>query len=401
MTGEALRVQLRGRDVGLLERFPTTGEYVFSFEHAYLEDPEREVLGQFFEDMRPNSFSTKGLPAWFANLLPQDRLKTLLSKGLGLRADDDFRLLGATGRDLPGAVEVFPTARRLEGLQPVKRQPDPAENPLALRFALSGVQLKLSILRSERGLTIPVQGKGGQWIAKFDDPHLPGLPRVEHATMLWARAAGIQIPEFELSDVREFGEEITDLETGDGSVFLIQRFDRSVEQPSDRIHIEDFAQVLDRMPGDDQYNGSYEEIAAIIERLAPSSQREFIRRLVFCVIAGNGDAHLKNWSLIYPNGREPLLSPAYDLVPTIVFSKNDNLALALNGSRKFRNVRLDSFKGLAANTSHEWETVRRWVREDVEHIFGEWQLLRKELSLTEREYFLLNRHVGSSRLIGT
>ncbi len=399
---EALRIRLRGCDVGLLEYFPARNEYLFSFESSYLNDAQREILGQSFEDVRPNSFTTTGMPAWFQNLLPQDRLRNLVSRGLSVGPKDDFRLLAGLGLDLPGAVEAVPTERRLEPVEDQRAAPVAVPKPGALRFALSGVQLKLSILRGERGLTLPVEGVSGRWIAKFDDPRVPGLPRIEHATMVWAQRTGINIPDIALSHIDEFDIDLEEMETGDGSVFLIRRFDRHTGDTEARIHMEDFAQVFDQMPGDSQYDGSYEQIGAVLARIAPSSEREFLRRLVFCIICGNGDAHLKNWSLLYPAGREVSLSPAYDLVSTILVLRKDNLALTLDGSRKFRNVRLASFQGLADRLNRDWATVREWIIADAERAFEAWPVVREELQYSDRHLFLMNRHVAMShgRLLG-
>jgi hypothetical protein len=87
------------------------------------------------------------------------------------------------------------------------------------------------------------------------------------------------------------------------------------------VSIEDFAQVLDVRPTHhDKYrSANFETIARILGEVAPASAEEFMRRLVFNVAIGNGDAHVKNWSLRYEDRLRPLLSPAYDLVSTIQY----------------------------------------------------------------------------------
>lgn len=44
-----------------------------------------------------------------------------------------------------------------------------------------------------------------------------------------------------------------------------------------------------------------------------------IDRIVLNILVGNGDAHVKNWTFIYPDGSRPQLSPAYDIVPTVLY----------------------------------------------------------------------------------
>ena len=68
---------------------------------------------------------------------------------------------------------------------------------------------------------------------------------------------------------------------------------------------------------------------------------EFVRRLVFSVLIGNGDMHLKNWSLLYPDGRTPLLSPAYDFVSTVPYIPGDSLALSFGGAKSLDGIGID------------------------------------------------------------
>src|SRR5260363_142559 len=72
----------------------------------------------------------------------------------------------------------------------------------------------------------------------------------------------------------------------------------------------------------DKYGPQSAYIAALAALHAYSPKRyedaaQFFRRQVVNVMMGNTDAHLKNFSFIYPDGRYPRLSPAYDMVPVI------------------------------------------------------------------------------------
>jgi serine/threonine-protein kinase HipA len=114
--------------------------------------------------------------------------------------------------------------------------------------------------------------------------------------------------------------------------------------------------------------------------------REFTRRLAFNVLITNGDAHLKNWSLIYKDPRVPTLSPAYDLVATSVYRQSndpENLGLKFCGSRRFERVSLSCFSaleqrlGISPSLADEvvmlvnrvleaWPEVAEQLREQVE-----------------------------------
>ncbi|WP_306748714.1 HipA domain-containing protein [Saccharothrix yanglingensis] len=79
---------------------------------------------------------------------------------------------------------------------------------------------------------------------------------------------------------------------------------------------------------------------------------EVVRRLAFCVVVGNGDAHLKNWSLIYRNKKMPVLSPVYDSVstaPYVPIGESEDLGPKFAGSKRFANVNRASF---AASQNH-------------------------------------------------
>lgn len=68
-----------------------------------------------------------------------------------------------------------------------------------------------------------------------------------------------------------------------------------------------------------------------------------------CIAIGNADAHLKNWSMIYPDGHTPELAPAYDLVSVTVYEPftTDRLAFALAGERAFDKLERAHFRRLA------------------------------------------------------
>jgi serine/threonine-protein kinase HipA len=194
--------------------------------------------------------------------------------------------------------------------------------------------------------------------------------------MMWAKQSGIEVPPFRLGTVDELIDLPRGIPTGDGNVFLIERFDRSPDGA--RIHMEDFGQVLDRPPGDvpgGQFSGRYEHIAAVLATIAPRDLRSFCERLVFCVLAGNGDAHLKNWTIIYPDGRHPRLSPAYDLVSTVVYPSQveDCLALELGASRRFEDVHTASFRLFAQVSGLSFDEISRWIRECAERVRVAWQ----------------------------
>lgn len=315
----------------------------FRFDEAYAAHPARPVLGQAFEDdlSRPYAGNAAGaLPGFFANLLPEGALRGLLERSLGSEwTGDDASLLAALGEDLPGAVRVRRSSER--------PRPSPASTaPIAvvdearagLRFSLAGVQLKFSMLAERDRLTLPAHGEHGDWIVKLGTEPYPHLVENEHATMEWARACGFDVPECRLHSVSALHELPRRYAPEGSAVLAVRRFDRP--EPGARAHQEDFAQVMDRTKqprgnGRYKYDAKVESIAVLVKTIVgDEAYFELVRRLAFIIASGNFDAHLKNWSLRYPDGRTPELSPLYDQVPTVVWPQHDReLALKLAGTR--------------------------------------------------------------------
>lgn len=309
--------------------------------------PGHPVLGQTFED-RPARVRTARMdvPAWFANLLPEHDtpLRKLVADQFGVKAVRSYPLLLALGEDLPGAVVVRPD----DGERPVLTGPEPgAERIGRLAFSLAGVQLKFSMVRDAMRFTLPMSGTGGGWIIKLPDRAFRDVPANEHAMMRWAAAAGVDVPEVELRSGRDLVGVPQSLVGPDEQVFAVRRFDRSERG---RIHIEDFAQIREVAPRKKYDNTSYDAIGRVVEALTgPEGVAEYVRRLVVGIVIGNADAHLKNWSLIYPDGSTPALAPAYDLLSVTVYDRfsTDQLAFRLGGEREFDRIGRDQFRRLA------------------------------------------------------
>ena len=112
--------------------------------------------------------------------------------------------------------------------------------------------------------------------------------------------------------------------------------------------MEDFAQVFGLFPDDKYGRRSYANIASVLwAEIGEEATYEFVRRLVFSVLIGNADMHLKNWSLLYPDRRTPVLSPAYDFVATLPYLPNDDFALNFGGSRSLAEITMGQMRHFA------------------------------------------------------
>ncbi|HYO70560.1 MAG TPA: HipA domain-containing protein, partial [Archangium sp.] len=267
------------------------------------------------------------------------------------------------------------------------------------RFSLAGVQLKFSMLRRERGMTLPTSGRGGDWIVKLPDNRYDLVPENEFSMMSWAHAAGINVPRFHLESVANLEGLPEGIVLREGMAFAIRRFDRP--EPGKRVHMEDMAQVFGLYSDEKYKKYNYETIANVLLNVAgPGAFQEFLRRIVFIIAIGNGDAHHKNWSLLYPDGVQATISPAYDLVSTIQYMDRETLALNLARSKRFEDVSLETFERLARKLKLGSEEVLPTVREAVQATLDSWSTLRAELPIPESFKQRIEQHWKKVPLLG-
>ena len=119
-----------------------------------------------------------------------------------------------------------------------------------------------------------------------------------------------------------------------------------------------------------------------------------MRRLVVNILIGNGDAHLKNWSLIYRDTVRPQLAPAYDLVSTIQYVENDSLALTPDGEKRFEAIDETHFDRLARRMEGPPKFVLGIVNETVAAARAEWPRIMREVGLPADMRERLEAHWG-------
>jgi serine/threonine-protein kinase HipA len=196
-------------------------------------------------------------------------------------------------------------------------------------IAVPGVQPKLSLhLGSGDNKNEPnrftIVGLWGAYILKPPTKRYPQLPEIKDLTMHLAGIAKIEVVLHSL--IR--------LQSGN-LAYITKRIDRNKKA---KLHMEDMCQLTERLT-EDKYQGSYEQIAKAILRYSTNPVLDvvnFFEQVLFCFLTGNADMHLKNFSLISQPGIGPILSPAYDLVATILVNPADeeDTALTLNGKKK-------------------------------------------------------------------
>ncbi len=307
---------------GTLEK---THRFSFAYDHAAKPDCQLSLS----MPVRLQSYSRGALHPIFEQNLPEGFVRERIVERLRKHIRIDEMLFLALQRDngigrLQYHSDHFPfevagKENLTEILQWQGRESlfEELVNKYLLQTSVSGVQPKV-LVGDDRAI---FQTPG--LIIKSGLDGYPGLAVNEFFCMTAAKNCGLNVPGFYLSD--------------DHSLFVMHRFD--LLENGDRLGVEDFSVLLGER-ANDKYTGSYESLANVINMYCASPRKDlelFFRMLVLSAAVGNGDAHKKNFSLIYEDIRKPEtigLSPAYDIVSTLPYLENDTPALKMNGQKK-------------------------------------------------------------------
>jgi serine/threonine-protein kinase HipA len=142
--------------------------------------------------------------------------------------------------------------------------------------------------------------------------------------MTAAKRAGLPTPEFHLAE--------------NGGLFIMRRFD--ITPSGDAIGFEDMCS-LQALGTARKYSSSYERVAKSIRDFVSgewlmAAREQFFATLALSVMVRNGDAHLKNFGVLYNQPQSAVwLAPVYDVVTSSAYIKNDVPALTLAGTKKW------------------------------------------------------------------
>lgn len=379
----------------------TNERSLFIFDDNYLNLSDKPILSQSFFDKsgeiiaQTKILQTK-LPPFFSNLLPEGHLRQYLAQQGGINQQSEFKLIELLGEDLPGSVIVKPGHYIDTDIK--QESKDLSRDDQVYRFSLAGIQLKFSaIVQSSGGLTIPASGLGGDWIVKLPAQNFTSVPENEFSMLRLAKEVGIDTPEINLIDLDKVSglPELGIL--GGDKALAVKRFDR---EDGKRIHIEDFAQVYSVFPKDKYDKVNYGNIANMVWTLTGQEGLvDFIKRLVFNIIIGNGDMHLKNWSFIYPDGKTSQLAPAYDFVSTVVYIPDDKLALNLAGEKDMYKISLASFSKLAKKAQLPEYLVVNTAKEMATSVLEVWNKNKYNYPLSDSIIVGIDRHISKLKFL--
>ena len=336
MQPAALDVFVAGQMAGKLDRSSVEPDtFLFGYVDAC---PAAAAVSLTMPVVRDQYDSMGRLHPIFEMNLPEGLLRERLQRAFGKAVAnwDDLALLGIVGRSQIGRLRYAPAGTPLEEVpgQSVQalltyRGTEDLFSDLLERFAansgISGMQPKVLIRDAAYIELDRVTQKGATHIVKaFNSAEFFELAANEYFCMQAARFSGIPIPNIFLSENRK--------------LLIAERFDLTAA--GEYLGVEDFC-VLNAMRSSGRYDASYELIAKRIKQfVSPTLQRAaleqfFLMLAVSCAVE-NGDAHLKNFAVIYSDPESDIrLAPAYDIVATTLYQPRDTLALSLGGSKQF------------------------------------------------------------------
>lgn len=400
-----LKLTLHGRHIGYLAGFQN-GRNVLSFTDEFKADSSRPTLSLITHPNFPNSKNLMSQP-WaknqklhpvLSNLLPEGALRDLISQGLKIYIDNEFQIFSYFGQDLPGALIATPMEPEEVPMsiltthgkaKAVKHKVSEQEN----KFSLAGVQMKFSMKEKDGRYNLTKNGGLGDWIIKTPSTNHKHVPLNEYTAMSLSDLAGVDIPDIKLIELSEL-DNLPQINLPDEKLaFAIKRFDR---EGNTRIHMEDFAQVLAKYPHEKYNSASYEQIGKVIydysgDGLADAQQ--FARRLLVNILLANGDAHLKNWSLLYQDQITPRLSPAYDIVTTSVYMEGETkYALTLGKTKEWFSVTEEHFQVWANKSGIPWRAIKPHIDDTMEKVRSLWPEALEDLPMDEKHKEKLREH---------
>jgi serine/threonine-protein kinase HipA len=364
----------------------------FKYAKAYIAHPRAFALDPINLPLNTDIHAkhrTRDTPAMFGVLIdagPDEWGRRCLTKTRRPPPVTQVEFLLAASGEGVGAL-VF--TANLE--DPVKPPPErPFENLVHLQHIAGDIESGKEVDRSLEPYFFHGSGLGGarpksliendgrEWIAKFNRPSdLVDMCRVELASMRMARAAGIEVPDVDLT------------ETDRGPVLLVERFDQS---PNERHHLVSVASLINKfdITEIDESTMSYPGITQLGKRIGHLTSdlgAVVFRRMLFNVAIGNTDDHLRNHAFMK---RAPdsdySLSPAYDIVPQISLQGSHAIAIGPFGSSpSVDNIQAAARRmGVADELAHEiadavLEVTVPWRDHMIDAGVGE-----SELSLLER-----------------
>ena len=402
---QILKLSLHDNLVGYLAGFQN-GRNVLVFAEAFIADTSRPTFSLTTQPNFPNVDKRLSEP-WarnqrlhpiLSNLLPEGALRELLAQELKIHPDNEFQLFSYLGHDLPGALiasAMLPDEvpgylfAKYGGIKAIEIENPNPEN----KFSLAGVQMKFSMKEKEGRYQIAHSGELGDWIIKTPSTQHKNVPLNEYTAMTLAQLVGINIPDIRLIELAKLDKLPPINLPKEKYAFAIRRFDRDKAQ---RIQMEDFAQILIKYPHEKYNSANYEQVAKIIYQYTGdglANAQQFVQRLLVNILLANGDAHLKNWSLLYADRITAELSPAYDIVTTRAYMRDEKgYALNMGKIKEWYAVNMSHFELWSKKSGIPWRAIKPQLENTLEKARALWPNALQDLPMDVEHKETLRKH---------
>lgn len=295
-------------------------KYIFTY------DTNAHTLVSVTMPLRRESWNDTRLHPIFQMNLPEGALKEAIQKSFGkLKIMDAMGFLEIIGPHVLGRVKFAKPDEKepletLEGIlfEDTQELFETLLEKYSIRSGVSGVQPKV-LLDAYTKNTMLLE----HFIVKSWNQEYPELAANEYFCMNAIKRVGLTVPHYHLSQNR--------------TLFVMKRFD--IKSETEYFGFEDMCVLLGLNNDDSKYHASYEDIAKIIKTaIAPEYRakalEDFFTALIMNHLLRNGDAHLKNFAILYDKDyTDANLAPIYDVVTTTVYNPKDIPALSLSGGK--------------------------------------------------------------------
>ena len=389
---ERLDVFLLGQRVGELES--DRGNLSFRYLPEYLKQADAVAIS-YSLPLQSEPFDSPATGVFFDNLLPPNVVRKRLGKILHLSRHNIFGFLKAIGGDCAGAIALYPpsdaesdassppTLRELSEEEASQILTDLPKRPLNIgdeagfRISGTGAQDKLIACVRDGKISLPLFGAPSTHIIKPPAAEYPESVFNEFFCMRLAREVGLPAPSCEILTLKNV------------PYYCVTRFDREVvDGEIRRLHQEDFCQLLSVDPEKKYEDAGGPTIPRCFQlikkmRLGTIGQVDFLRRIIFNVLIGNGDAHAKNFSVLYC-GKSVKLAPVYDLLCTEIYdSLAHETAMSIGGETAFDKLDRECFSRMAQDCKIRPALAMTLIDEMLETINDTSKILANEL---DRQY---------------
>lgn len=310
---KALEIDIGAKPAGLLAR---ASQFVFTYKPDQSGAYRGPWLSLLMNPDQAAVYQSNGMFPVLDMNLPEGYLYEQIRARFPKQNITEMHLLLAVGTNsigrnsarLPGASARMggPTIDRATLLNSTNSQalfPELVDAYLASGAGVSGVQPKI-MLPDRASIPVPTL------IVKSGPEYYPGLSANEFIALSAAKRAGIEVSGFDLS--------------ADGGLLVLDRFDIGAD--GSRLGFEDIPSLLGMQVrnklDERKYHGSYELIADLLRNQLGLPQPElekFFQQVAFSILVRNGDAHLKNFGVLYSNETDIRLAPMFDVLTTSIY----------------------------------------------------------------------------------